>query len=121
MIPATTRIAKSNTRRPAPFATDEDALTTSSSTNNSNSNMTFGKKRFFPSSSASSQVTNEQTNQNQFIPHLSEAKYDPEHPDADWAGYVHRSQAQAKRHFESHTKDVSVSFFLLLLQMSVGR
>jgi hypothetical protein len=86
------RSLKNNTRClhsiQAPFATDDDTVATD---NNQKSSHHSRSDTLQPS---------------EYIPHLAEAKYDPDHPDADWAGYVHRSHLLKKRHFDIHAKDV---------------
>lgn len=49
------------------------------------------------------------SNNQQVIPHVSD-KYDPDHPDADWGGYVRRSYKKRFYTTQSGVKDVSTNF-----------
>lgn len=54
----------------------------------------------------SNSVNNNNNQQQPVVPHLTD-KYEPEHPDADWGGFVQRSYK--KRFYDDHAsaKDVS--------------
>jgi hypothetical protein len=45
------------------------------------------------------------------IPHVTD-KYDPEHPDADWGGYVRRSHKKRFYSKQSGVQDVRLSQFI---------
>lgn len=65
------------------------------------------RARFEAGIPARRQTSFQDNNQQQpVVPHLTE-KYDPEHPDADWGGFVQRSYK--KRFYDDHAcaKDVS--------------